>query len=213
MSDTPKPTLSERDLSFNTALAGAKAKDEAAELGGDPAHMRSLVAAARDGSALATATPGSKGALLMGFPLRQDDLLVTLCLNLYKSAFGADPSHQIAGMTVLEKTSTDGKTVLALVSSGNTPETEAVKMQAIAALAFIFTQAEDAWELLDLANDPSLDEDERKGVRRDFIRAALEFGGSFTQADTDALITHVARLMRRTPDAEGGPGKQERPAS
>lgn len=198
MSEDPKPTLTERDLSFHVATAGAEAKDEAATLGGDPTHFRSLVAGARE-----SVIPAGKHAL-KGFPLREDDLLVTLGLNLYHIAFGADAIHQMRGIEVKE-----GSLVIAEKSPANT----ARQMQAIAALGFLFTQAEDAWEMLDTATDNSLDESTRKDARRDFLRAALDFGGTFTEAETAVLTAHIARLLRRVPESDGTPGKQESPAS
>jgi hypothetical protein len=188
MSEDTKPKITERDLSFHVATAGAAAKDEAATLGGDPTHFRSLVAGARE-----SVIPPGKHAL-KGFPLREDDLLVTLGLNLYHIAFGADAIHQMRGIEVKE-----GSLVIAEKSPANT----ARQMQAIAALGFLFTQAEDAWEMLGT----------RKDARRDFLRAALDFGGSFSETETAVLTAHIARLLRRVPESDGTPGKQESPAS
>lgn len=213
MSDTGKTTLTEREVSYHVATAGAEAKVEAAELGGDPAQMRGLVAAARLDAPASAITVGTPKGLLKGAVLRQDDLLVTLCLNLYVAAFGVDPCHQAAGLVVKEKQSEQGEMLRLLSHMPETPENMALKMRAIAALGFIFTQAEDAWELLDQATEVNLDEEGRKIARRDFIRAALEFGGSFTQAETTLLLQHVARLMKRVPDTDTEPGKQAGPAS
>lgn len=207
MSEDPKPTLTERDLSFHVATAGAAAKDEAATLGGDPTHFRSLVAGARE-----SVIPPGKHAL-KGFPLREDDLLITLGLNLYHIAFGADAIHQMRGIEVIEKESTEGQKISALVIAEKSPANTARQMQAIAALGFLFTQAEDAWEMLDTATDTSLDESTRKDARRDFLRAALDFGGTFTEAETAVLTAHIARLLRRVPESDSPPGKQESPAS
>lgn len=214
MSNSHKPTLTERDLSFHVATAGAAAKSEAAELGGDPAHLRSLVPAARD-EASRMITVGNPKGMLKSFPLRQDDLIVTLCLNLYSVAFGTDVIHQMRGLEVKEKEGEGGLKVQAVFHVEKTPANEARQMQAIAALGYIFTQAEDAWELLDQATDMSLEDNGRKEARRDFLRAALDFGGSFNQADTEILTQHVAKLLRRVPESEAGtpPGKQAGPAS
>lgn len=213
MSDAPKPQLTERDLSYHVALAGAEAKDEAADLGGDAAQLRGLVAAARLEPAPNVVTAGNGKGMLKGMPLRQDDLLVTLCLNLYTAIFGADPCHQVAGFEVKEAQGTHGETFRTMVHVAKTPENEAAKMQAIAALGYIFTQPEDAWELLDLAKDNTVEADVRRDAKRDFCRASLDFAGSFTQSETDTLIAHVAKLMRRVPESEYTPGKQGGPAS
>ncbi len=212
MSDTPKPELTERALSFHVATAGAAAKDEAAGIGGDPTQLRSLVAASREAQP-PLITLGISKAVLKNFPLRQDDVIVTLCLNLYEVAFGADPIHQMRGIEVKEKDGTDGQKVSVLFTAEKTPANAAIQMQAIAALGYIFTQAEEAWELLDQATDVALDDDGRKYARRDFIRAALDFGGSFTQDDTAILTQHIAKLLRRVPESDSTPGKQAGPAS
>lgn len=213
MSDESKPELTERALSFHVASAGAVAKDEAAGIGGDPTHLRSLVAGSKEEAAPRMITVGNPRGMLKNFPLRQDDLIVTLCLNLYNVAFGTDAIHQMRGLEVKEKESTDGRKVQAIFHVEKTPANEALQMQAIAALGYIFTQAEDAWELLDQATDVTLDETERKDARRDFIRAALDFGGSFSQDDTGILTHHIAKLLRRVPESETTPGKQAGPAS
>lgn len=213
MSDIEKPTLTERDLSFHVAAAGAVAKAEAAELGGEPAQLRGLVAAARLDDAASVNAPCAAKGTLKGLPLRQDDLIVTLCLNLYNAAFGADLCHQAAGCEVREKQAENGEILRSVVAVLPTPANMALKMQAIAALGYIFTQAEDAWELLDQATDVALDDDGRKDARREFIRSSLEFAGSFTQEETTALLLHVSKLMRRVSEADDTPGKQAGPAS
>ena len=205
--DTPKPPLSQRDLSYNVALAGAAAKDEAAELGGDPAQLAGLIAAAQAQSPCIT--PGARG--LKGFPLRHADVLVTICLNLYQIVFGADATHQLSGQRIVEETDTAGKTIQAMFPMPPGPETEVAKMEALAALALIFTQAEDAYELLRLAVDSGSDETQRADVKRDFLRTALDFAGAFTQAETEILIAHITQLIRRSTASE--PGKQTSPAS
>lgn len=199
-----KPTLTARDLSYNVATAGAAAKAEAEQMGGDPAHLRSLVAAARDGTS-ATGSVKIKGAAL-----RQDDLLVTLCLSLYQSVFGEDLTHQAAGLKV--KTIQDDQ--WRSIQSITPMEDPAAKMMALASLALIFTQGEDAWDLLDLASDAEAEPETKKARKREFHRAALEVGGDLGQADIDALANHIAALMRRRPGSvEDGPGKAEGPAS
>jgi len=199
-----KPTLTARDLSYNVATAGAAAKAEAEQMGGDPAHLRSLVAAARDGG------PATGNVKIKGVALRQDDLLVTLCLSLYQSVFGEDLTHQAAGLKVLTKQDAEGREIQSVVPL-NEP---AAKMMALASLALIFTQAEDAWDLLDLAADAEAEPETRKARKREFHRAALEVGGDLGQAEIDALANHIATLMRRRPGSvEDGPGKAAGPES
>ncbi len=209
-----RPEMTERDLSYHVATAGVAAKGEAAEIGGDPAHLRSLVAAAaqEEGSAPKVIVIGNPSAMLGKYPLRQDDLLVTLCLNLYQMAFGADLLHQALGLIVCEKEDTSsGQKIQTLVKGPQAPETTAAMMQAIASLGYIFTQADTAWELLDQATDRDEDERRRKVARSDFLRAALDFGGRFNQQQTDTLLAHVSKLMRRAPAADLG--KPDAPAS
>lgn len=207
-----KPELTARDLSFDVAVRGASAKQTAAAMGGDPSHLRSLIAASRDGVDPKVITVGRPIPMVRGQILRQDDLLVTLCLNLYHSVFGDDARCQVAGVEVAAKRDVDGRTIQAIVTVPDSPAKEAVRMQAIAALGFIFTQAEDAWELLDQAADQELDAAARKSASRDFTRAALEFAGPFLQAETDTLMAHLVHLSRRISATDDTSGKQASPA-
>lgn len=189
-----KPELTERELSYHVATAGVAAKHAASEAGGDPAQLRAIVAAVKHGSA---DTPVRND--LKGFTLRSDDLLVTLCLNLHTVAFGVDPRSQLGS--------------LAEGGAGTPARLSADRMQALAVLGFIFTQAEDAWEMLDLATSAESTDDEKKYARRDFNRAAVEFGGSFKEAEIATLLAHLLRLARQHPPVDDEPpGKPAAPA-
>jgi len=196
MIDSEKPVLSERDLSYNVALAGREALEAASAAGGEPAALRSLVAAA----ALDPAPP-ARGASLRGRTLHQDDLVVTLCLSLHDSLFGGDVRQAVGSLIA-------SASAPAAAAAANSAE----HMRAVAALAFIFTDPHEAWELLDSA--PPGDEDGRQYARRAFCRAALEFAGDFGPAEMTILVAHLARLARRVPDrqADDGPGKPQAPA-
>lgn len=192
-----KPELTERELSYHVATAGVAAKHAASEAGGDPAQLRALVAAVKHGSA---DTPVRND--LKGFTLRSDDLLVTLCLNLHTVAFGVDPRAALSGVVNQEPG-----------TKNDEPARSAARMQALAVLGFIFTQAEDAWELLDLATSAESTDDEKKYARRDFNRAAVEFGGSFKEAEITTLLAHLLRLTRQHPPVDDEPpGKPAAPA-
>lgn len=192
-----KPELTERELSYHVATVGVAAKHAASEAGGDPAQLRALVAAVKHGSA---DTPVRND--LKGFTLRSDDLLVTLCLNLHTVAFGFDPRSQLGSLVNQEPETRNQEQARS-----------ASRMQAIAVLGFIFTQAEDAWEMLDLATSAESSDEEKKYARRDFNRAAVEFGGSFKVDEIEILMTHLIRLARQHPPADDeSPGKAQAPA-
>lgn len=215
MSEADKPKLTARDLSFHVATAGADAKKIAAEQGGDPAQLRSLVEASRLGST-ADSLRGCAAPVrlaLKGFALRSDDLLVTLCFNLHMVAFGVDPRSQLSGLVKQSARNEAGVEVAEMTTQLPPEQASAQRMKALAVLGFIFTQAEDAWEILDLATSAESTDDEKKYARRDFNRAALEFGGSFKEAEIETLLAHLLRLARQHPPAdEDPPGKQEAPA-
>lgn len=175
----PTPTITAREVSYHEALAGIAAREAAQASGGDAAALRSLVHAAS-----ASPTPGSlrPAPCLKGLPLRDDDLLVTLCFGLHAQAFGSDPRSQWAH----ERTD--------------------IRMEAIAVLGYLFTQAEDAFTLLDQAvNGP---QDQRDAFKQTFRRAAIvDFGASFTAAEIETLTNHLLKLAGLTPaeDEEAAP--------
>jgi hypothetical protein len=196
MSAENLPPITERELSYHEALAGAKARETAASSGGDPAALRAVVAAASATSHVSLLT--SHAPQVSGFPLREDDLLVTLACLHYAKAFGADPRTQLARTHLAELT----------------PELEAQRITALAALGFIFTQPDAAWDILDRAVDAETSDEDRSGWRRDFRRASMEFAGTFTPADVDTLAAHLVRLARRQRGlAEDDAGNAPRPAA
>jgi len=185
--DTSKPVLTEREASYHEARAGIAAREAAASSGGDPAALRSLVSAAALDAVVTASRCGQR--TLCGCPLRADDLLVTLCLGLYAQVFGADPRTQLAK------------------GEG------AARLEAIAVLAFIFAQAEQAWDLLDRAADATSTADVRAGWARDFRREALAFAGGFGEPEITALGEHLVELARGTSQTEDEPGNAPRPAA
>lgn len=184
-----KPTITARDLSYHEAKAGIAAREEAAKSGGDPAQVRSLAQAAiAQDNDKPLVVVGKKQHTLGGLPLRRDDLLVTLCLMLYKSVFGEDPRVQL--------------------SQEADPAEGSVRMRAIAALAFIFAKPEEAYDMLDYAADKELPKEDAAGWARDFRRASLKFAGHFCTAEIMTLTQHILDVARTQPPAEeGGPGK------
>lgn len=175
----PTPTITEREISYHEALAGIEAREAAQSQGGDAAALRALVHAAS-----ASPTPGTlrPAPCLKGLPLRDDDLLVTLCFGLHAQAFGADPRSQWAH----ERTD--------------------IRMEAIAVLGYLFTHAEDAFTLLDQAvNGP---QDQRETFKQTFRRAAIvDFGASFTAAEIETLTKHLLKLagFSQAEDEEAAP--------
>ena len=186
--DDPRPVLTERDLSFNIATAGAEAKDAAAKSGGDPADLRSLVGAALSQSAPLLAVASSKQPLFRGLPLREDDLLVTICLSLYEQLFGSSLMARVGEY-------------MEVLAAGNDGVNEPAHLEAMAACGYIFTMPEEAWDMLDQAADKTLPEAQRSDALRDFRRSAMDVGGRAGQADLLALCHHLARLARRIPPA------------
>lgn len=202
-----KPPLSERDASFHVAVAGIDAREAAAASGAPPQAVRALVAAARAQDLSPIARPGSRQ--LRGQVLRGDDLLVSLCFMLYQRAFGTDPRHILAGLQ--EVRSVQGQ-VFQHRSDSASPE----KLAAIASLAFLYAQTDEAWDLLDRAADPEATDDVREGWKRDFRRCALDFAGNFTAADIELVGTHVidlARLAAGETFTEDGPGNAPPPVT
>lgn len=196
--DTPtKPVISEREASFHVATAGIEARRAAMEAGAAPHALRALVHASRaqDGGPPAV-PPGSRK--LRSQVMRGDDLHVCLCFMLYQRVFGVDPRNVLAGLGQDHHT-------------GTGPE----QMTAIAALAFIYCQTLDAWDLLDRAADPESPDDVREGWKRDFRRLALDFAGPFTAADIEAVGAHVIDLARLAAQnlAEAEPGNARTPAA
>jgi hypothetical protein len=190
MGSQDRPQITERDLDYNVAIAGAEAKDAAAQQGGDPAALRSLVGAAK---AEETTVPhGRVQPAFRGQLLRQDDLAVTMCLDLHGRVFGVDLRQHVAAF-------------MAAAGKGQPDANSAESMQALADLAFIFCHALEAWEELDIASDPDADDDDRRYAKKQFRRRALEFAGGAGEDDIAALCLHLARLARRVPasDEEG----------
>lgn len=184
-SDT-RPEISRRDLSYHLAEAGIAAREEAMKSGGEPAQIRALVAAANAEEPPAV-RPGPR--MLRGRMLRQDDLLVSLCLGLYAKAFDSDPRVRLAGADPVES------------------------LTALAELVLIFTQAETAWDLLDHATDMALEDEDRQSWGRNFRRAAVEFAGNLTTSELATFNEHLAALNRhRAPVVEDEtPGKPPLP--
>lgn len=188
-----RPPLTEREASFHVATAGVAAREAAAAAGAPPHAVRALVHAARAQDLPPIARPGSRK--LRGQVLRGEDLLVSLCFMLHQRAFGADPRNVLASQT-----------------GGTSPE----QMAAIAALAFIYAQTDEAWDLLDRAADPDATEDVSEGWKRDFRRCALDFAGDFTAAEIELVGAHVidlARLSAGESYAEDDPGNVPPPAA
>lgn len=203
MSDSPppadRPPLSERDASFQVALAGIEARQAAAEAGASPRTLRALTRAAQaQAQALPPiAPPGSRK--LRGLVMRGEDLLVSLCLMLCGQVLGRDPRNTLA------QAGRSG-------SPGTTPDT----MEAIAALAFIYCQTDTAWDLLDRAADVEAPEETREAWKRDFRRLALDFAGTFTAAEIETVGAHVidlARLAAQPDNAEDPPGNAQPPVA
>lgn len=185
--DPTLPEITARDLSYHEARAGIAARDAAADLGGSPAQVRALVAAASHVSP-SPSLPVSQSPSLAGKPLRRDDLLVTLCLNLHAKAFGRDPRAMLAG---------DGTD----------------RMQAIASLAFIFTDADRAFDLLDRAVDPDYAKEDQATARLSFRRKAIAFAAAFGPAEIETLTRYLVSLSRLNEPAddtaEDAPGEPE----
>jgi len=181
MSEANPPPITPRELSYHEALAGQQARETAAASGGDPAALRALVHASHDGSAGTPARLGRR--TLAGLDLREDDLLVTLCFILYGQVFGDDPRRTLA-------------------QSHGQPSSQS-QMQAIAALAYIFTQPDSAWDVLDRAADADTPADERSGWKRDFRRLSLEFAGGFGEHEIAILGQHLVALARRAQRGDG----------
>ena len=171
---TDLPPITAREVSYHEALAGIAAREAAQASGGDAAALRALVHAAETTS---PSLPVSKSpSLLKGLPLRNDDLLVTLCFGLHARAFGTDPRAQWAA------------------------DDTATRMEAIAVLGYLFTQAGDAFTLLDQAvNGP---EDQREAFKTTFRRAAIEWAATFTGEDIAVLTRHLLKLAGFAPAEE-----------
>ena len=172
---TDLPPITAREVSYHEALAGIEAREAAQASGGDAAALRALVHAAET-----TSPPSSFGiphsSFLKGLPLRSDDLLVTLCFGLHARAFGTDPRAQWAA------------------------DETATRMEAIAVLGYLFTQAGDAFTLLDQAvHGP---EDQRETFKTCFRRAAIEWAATFTGEDIAVLTRHLLKLAGFAPAEE-----------
>ncbi len=205
--DTRQP-LTEREASFHLATAGIAAREAAAAAGAPPQAVRALVHAARAQDLPPIARPGSR--LLRGQVLRGEDLLVSLCFMLHLRVFGADPRNVLAG--VQHPASSIQHPASSIQHPGTSPE----QMEAIAVLAFLYAQTDEAWDLLDRAADPDASDDVREGWKRDFRRVALDFAGSFTAADIATIGAHVidlARLSAGETYAEDEPGNVPPPAA
>lgn len=178
----PRPPITERDISWHQALAGIAAREAAQAAGGSLHQLRALIHTAEGGIAFPpTSGPSlqpSSTPCLKGFPLRDDDLLVTLCFGLHARAFGHDPRAHWAD------------------------EDTARRMTAIATLGFLFTRTKQAWDLLDQATDPDATEDQQKTARRAFRLIVTEFAAEFTAQDIATLTTHLLTLAGFTPAAE-----------
>lgn len=187
--DNNPHTITPRDLSYFEAQAGAFAAAAASAAGGDAAQLRALVAAAlaeEEGKANA---PSGAAPTLKGLPLRGEDLLVSMCFKLHAAVFGADPRAQLAKAQ-------DGS--------------EVSRLQAIAALALIFTQPDKAFDYLDRAADAELAKEDAAGWARDFRLAAVAFAGEFGEKEILLIGQHILDIARRNTSsaAEGDtPGK------
>lgn len=175
-----RPPLSARDLSWYEAQAGIAARESAAQAGGSPEQVRALVHAGVTQAASLSA-PGAR--TLGGLPLQPDNLLVTLCLNLYAQAHGSDPRAMLA-----EKGS---------------------RMQALAVLAYLFTQPAAAFEFLDAATDATLSDEARAAAKRGLRHAAITFAADFGPEDLDTLTNHLLRLAGHQPATEDDNGAGE----
>jgi len=188
---TDLPPITPREVSYHEALAGIEARESAQAAGGDAAALRALVHAAE---AASPSLPVSQSqSLLKGLPLRSDDLLVTLCFGLHARAFGTDPRAQWAA------------------------DDTATRMEAIAILGYLFTQAPDAFTLLDQAvHGP---EDQRETFKTCFRRAAIEWAGTFLESEIQILTRHLLKLAgfapaeeEAAPPAAGEPPAPPRPS-
>lgn len=186
---TDLPTITAREISYREALAGIAARESAQAAGIDPAALRALVHAAETPP---PPPPSSfvirHSSFLKGLPLRDDDLLVTLCFGLHARAFGADPRSLWAH------------------------DETATRMEAIAVLGYLFTQAEDAFTLLDQAvNGP---EGQREEAKTAFRRTAITWASDFTGSEIETLTRHLLKLAGFTPaaDEEAAPAPAGEPS-
>lgn len=176
MEPTPdsRPPITARQLSWHQAQAGIEAREAAQAAGGDRRQLRALIHAAESEAG----TPARHAPTLKGLPLRSDDLLVTLCLGLHAQAFGHDPRSHWAH------------------------DDTALRMRSIATLGFLFTQAEEAFRLLDEATDADASEEGRKAARRAFRDTVTEWAADFGPTEIATLTRHLLHLAGFTPAAE-----------
>lgn len=190
MEPTPdsRPPITARELSYHQALAGIAAREAAQATGGDRRQLRALIHAAEGTENREPRTENR----LKGLPLRQDDLLVTLCFGLHAQAFGHDPRAHWAH------------------------DDAALRMRSIATLGFLFTRAEEAYKLLDHATDADASEDMRKSARYAFRDTVAAFAADFHAAEIQILTTHLLTLAGFTPaaeDEEAAPAPAGEPSS